>query len=164
MSRFFIILLRAGAAMAILVGVFGQVAVIPGTAANEVDRFPPYEPYAVPYAALAIIGVACVQAALVAVWMLLGMLQRDALFSPKAFRWVDIVIGATIVATLVTAGATVHIAASGMPFPNNMQAVGALLYTSVATCAGVALAMFLVLMRSLLRKATDLQTEMSEVV
>lgn len=164
MLRYFIFFLRVGVVLAFLVGIFGQVAVIPSTAADEVDRFPEYAPYAVPYAALAIIGVACVQVALVAVWVLLGMLRRDALFSAKAFRWVDIVVGSTVFATLITAGATVHIAFGDIPFPNNMQAIGALGYAFVTTFAGVALTMFLMLMRSLLRKATDLQAEMSEVV
>ncbi len=164
MVRYFIFVLRVLLAVAILVGFFGQFVVIPGLAAGEVDRFPEYAPYAAPYVALAIIGVGCVQVALVGVWMLLGMLRRDALFTAKAFRWVDLIIGSTVVATLVTTGATAHIAAGNIAFPNNMQAIGALGYAFVTSCAGVALAMFLMLMRRLLRKATDLQTEMSGVV
>ncbi|MEJ8642478.1 hypothetical protein WKI68_15785 [Streptomyces sp. MS1.HAVA.3] len=40
MHRFFITVLRGGIAMAILFGLFGQLVVIPTTAADEVDGFP----------------------------------------------------------------------------------------------------------------------------
>lgn len=165
MRQYFIFFLRAAAAGAILVGFFGQFVVIPVSAADEVDRFAPYAPYAAPYIAVAITGVACVQVALVAVWVLLGMLRRDALFSATAFRWVDVIIGATVVATLLTAGVAVHLAVGDIPTPNgNMQLVGALGSAVVTAGGGAAFAMLLVLMRGLLRKATDLQTEMSAVV
>ncbi|TDQ54435.1 DUF2975 domain-containing protein [Actinorugispora endophytica] len=165
MDRYFIFSLRVAAVMVILVGFFGQFVVIPVTAADEVVRFPPYEPYAAPYVAVAIAGVACVQVALVAVWMLLPMFRRDAAFSSRAFLWVDVIIGSTVVATLLAAGATAHLAVADIPFRNGaMEAVGTLGTAFVTTCVGVSFAMLLVLMRGLLRKATDLQTEMSEVV
>ncbi|WP_051871323.1 DUF2975 domain-containing protein [Streptomyces sclerotialus] len=60
--------------------------VIPTTAADEVDRFPPYAPFAAPYVTVAIVGTACVQDALVAVLMPLTMVQRGAIFTARAFR------------------------------------------------------------------------------
>lgn len=165
MDRYFIFSLRTAAAAAILVGLFGQFVVIPGAAAEEVARFPPYAPLAAPYVTVAIIGVACVQVALIAVWVLLAMLRRDALFSSTAFRWVDVIIGSTVAATLLAAGVAVHLAVADVPSPTgNMGVIGALGAAIVTTGAGAALAMLLVLMRGLLRKATDLQTEMSAVV
>jgi len=165
MHRYFTPLLRAAVAMAVLVGFFGQFAVIPGMAADEVALFPPYAPFAVPYVTAAIIGVACVQVALLAVWMLLAMVQRDAMFTERAFLWVDVVIGSTVAATLLTAGVTVHLFVWDIPSPDDgMGLLGALGAAFVTTCAGASFAMLLVLMRGLLRKATDLQTEISEVV
>ena len=165
MHRIFIAVLRSGIAAAVLIGLFGQIVVIPTTAADEVDRFPPYEPFAVPYATVAILGVACVQAALVAVWMLLAMVRRGAIFTPLAFRWVDTVIGASIVATLLATGVSAHLTMAEIPSPDDgMQVLGALGAAVVSVGVGVAFTMLTVIMRSLLRKATDLQTEMSEVV
>ncbi|MFC7329577.1 DUF2975 domain-containing protein [Marinactinospora rubrisoli] len=164
MNQVFIAILRAGIIAAILIGLFGQIVVIPTTAADEVERFPPYAPFAVPYVTVAIIGVACVQVAFFAAWMLLAMLGRDALFSAKAFRWVDVIIGATIVATLLAAGVTVHLAFAEIPSPTDMSAIGALGAAVVTTGGGAAFAMLLVLMRGLLRKATELQSEMAAVV
>jgi hypothetical protein len=165
MHRLFIAALRAGIAFAIAVGLFGQIVVIPTTAADEVDRFPPYAPFATPYVTVAIIGVACVQVALVAVWMLLTMVQRDAIFTPLAFRWVDTVIGSSLVATLLMTGVAGHLALADIPSPDDgMELIGALGAAIATVGVGVAFAMLTVIMRSLLRKATDLQTEIAAVV
>ncbi|MEU9499027.1 DUF2975 domain-containing protein [Streptomyces sp. NPDC048196] len=165
MHRFFILALRAGVVAAILVGLFGQIVVIPTTAADEVDRFPPYAPFATPYVTVAIVGVACVQAALVAVWRLLTMVRRDALFSPPAFRWVDLIIGASVVATLLALGVTGHLALADIPSPDDGMAVlGALAAALAGVGVGAAFAMLVVILRGLLRKATDLRAEMAEVV
>ncbi|WP_306370988.1 DUF2975 domain-containing protein [Nocardiopsis sp. CC223A] len=166
MHSYITLVLRVGVALAILVGLFGQVVVIPGAAADEVERFPPYAPYELPYVILAILGVACVQVALVAVWALLAMVERDAIFTRRTFFWVDVIIGATLAASLLTAGVTVHLLVdSDIPSPaDGMELIGALGAAFTTTAGGVAFALLLVLMRGLLRKATELQSEMSEVV
>ncbi|WP_017594156.1 DUF2975 domain-containing protein [Nocardiopsis potens] len=165
MNGFFVTALRAGIVAAILVGLFGQIVVIPTAAAEEVEYFPPYAPFEAPYVAVAILGVACVQVALVAVWMLLAMAGRDAVFTPRAFRWVDTVIGATVAATLLALGVTVHLAVAEIPSPyDGMEVIAALGAAAACTGTGAAFAMLVAVLRSLLRKATDLQTEMAEVV
>ncbi|MGW9350506.1 DUF2975 domain-containing protein [Nocardiopsis flavescens] len=165
MHSYITLVLRAGVALAILAGLFGQFVVIPGAAAEEVAYFPPYAPFEVPYVVVAILGVACVQVALVAVWALLGMVERDAIFTSRAFRWVDVIIGATLAASLLTGGVTVHLLFAEIPSPDDgMELLGALGAAVVTTAGGVAFALLLVLMRGLLSKATRLQAEMSEVV
>lgn len=166
MRSYITLVLRAGVAMAILTGLFGQIVVIPGVAASEVESFPPYAPYELPYVTLAVLGVACVQVALVAVWVLLAMVERDAIFTRRAFFWVDVIIGATLAASLITAGVTGHLLVdSNIPSPaDGMELIGALGAAVVTTAGGVGFALLLILMRGLLRKAADLQTEMSEVV
>lgn len=165
MHRLFIVALRAGIVAAIMAGLFGQIVVIPTTAADEVDRFPPYAPFATPYVTVAILGVACVQVALVAVWMLLAMVRRRAIFTPLAFRWVDTIIASSVVATLLALGVTGHLALAEIPTPDDgMEVIGALGAAMVSVGVGAAFAMLMVIMRSLLRKATELETEMAEVV
>ncbi|MFC4502625.1 MULTISPECIES: DUF2975 domain-containing protein [Streptomyces] len=165
MNSLFIAMLRVGIAGAILLGLFGQIIVIPTTAADEVDLFPPYAPFAAPYVTVAIIGVACVQVVLGAMWMLLTMVERDAIFTPRAFRWVDTIIGASLVATLLAVGVTGHLALAEIPSPGDGDdVIGALGATIVATAVGASFAMLVAIMRGLLQKATSLQTEMAEVV
>ncbi|WP_414504058.1 DUF2975 domain-containing protein [Streptomyces sp. NEAU-L66] len=165
MHRFFIATLRTGIVAVILFGLFGQIVVIPTTAADEVDHFPPYAPFAAPYVTVAIVGIACVQVALAAVWMLLTMVERDAIFTPRAFRWVDTIIGSSIVATLLAIGITGHLALTDIPSPDDgMEVLGALAAATASVGVGTSFVMLIVIMRSLLHKATELQTEIAEVV
>ncbi|MEU3219340.1 DUF2975 domain-containing protein [Streptomyces sp. NPDC006971] len=165
MNRLFIVALRVGIVAAIVIGLFGQIVVVPTTAADEVDRFPPYAPFAAPYVAVAIVGIACVQVALIAVWMLLAMVRRDAIFTPRAFRWVDVIIGSSALATLLAIGVAGHLALADIPAPNgNMDIISALAAAIAGVGVGASFAMLVVIMRGLLRKATDLQTEIAEVI
>lgn len=165
MSRFLITVLRVGIAASIMLGLFGQIVVIPTTAADEVDRFPAYAPFAAPYAAVAITGVVCVQVVLAAMWMLLDMVERDVIFTERAFRWVDIIIGAAIVTTLLALGVAGHLLLADIPSPDDgMEIEGALAAATVCVVVGAAFAMLMVIMRGLLRKATVLRAEMAEVV
>ncbi|MFH8480184.1 DUF2975 domain-containing protein [Streptomyces sp. NPDC018055] len=158
-------ILRMGIAAAVLFGLFAQAVIIPTTAADEVDLFPPYEPYALPYAVASILGVACVQVALGAVWMLLSMVERDAIFTPSAFRWVHTVIGAAVVATVIALGAAVHLAFDAIPSPDDgMNVEGALLAALACGAVGAAFSMLMVIMRTLLGKAMDMRSELAEVI
>ncbi|NLU68908.1 DUF2975 domain-containing protein [Streptomyces sp. HNM0574] len=157
--------LRAGIAVAVALGFFGQIVVIPSTAAAEVELFPAYAPFATPYVTVAILGVACVQVALVAVWRLLGMVRQGAIFTGLAFRWVDVVIGAAVVATVLAAGAAAHLAVAEIPSPgDSMDVESALAAAVVAAATGAAFAMLTLVMRGLLRRATELDAEMAGVV
>ncbi|WP_037860410.1 DUF2975 domain-containing protein [Streptomyces sp. NRRL S-340] len=165
MSRLCILVLRAGVVAAVLAGLFGQIVVIPATAAGEVDRFPPYAPFATPYVTVAIVCVACVQVGLVALWQLLAMVDHGAIFTPRAFRWVDTIIGAAAVATLLAAGVAGHLALADIPSPDDgMEVVSALFSAVTGAGAGGAFVMLVVVLRGLLRKATDLQSEIAEVI
>lgn len=114
---------------------------------------------------VAIVGIVCVQVALVAVWMLLTMVQRDAIFTPRAFRWVDTIIGCSLVATLLAIGVTGHLTVTDIPSPSDgMEVIGALAAAIASVGVGAAFAMLIVIMRNLLHKATELQTEIAEVV
>ncbi|MET9605273.1 DUF2975 domain-containing protein [Streptomyces sp. NPDC006512] len=165
MHRFFITVLRGGIAMAILFGLFGQLVVIPTTAADEVDRFAPYAPYALPYTVVAIAGVACVQVVLAAAWRLLTMVERDAIFSSAAFRWVDTIIGAVVAATLLALAVTCHLTVADIPSPDDgMELISALAAATATTGVGACLVMLIVIMRGLLRNATSMKSELAGVV
>ncbi|MFC3494461.1 DUF2975 domain-containing protein [Glycomyces rhizosphaerae] len=160
MSKFFTIVLRAGIAALFLFSLFGQAIVIPNSGVDELRRFLP-ERYVTAYLVLGILGVVCVQVAMAAVWKLLAMAERDAIFSPKAFRWIDIIIGAAVAATALSFGVAVHLMFTDM---TEMAFISAGLLAVACAAGGACLAMLMVVMRGLLRKATDLETEMAEVV
>lgn len=166
MNGIFIVMLRLGILATLLGGLFGQIVVIPTTAADEVELFPPLEPFAPFYVTTAILGIVCIQVALIATWMLLNMIDRQALFTQRAFLWVDTIIGASVAATLLSLGVIGHLMFAGVPEPpgQDMAALSALGAAMVCTWVGAAFAMLVTILRGLLRKAADLQAEMAEVV
>jgi Protein of unknown function (DUF2975) len=159
MNRAFVIALRVFLVIIFAIGIFGQAFVIPYVGAETATELPEFAYLRIPYSIFGILAIACVQLALVAVWMLLSMVTREAIFSERAFRWVDIIIGSGIVATLLTLGVEVHVGGfttAGGPGPFFVLTGGVI--------GGTATVLLVVVMRGLLRKATALETELSEVV
>jgi hypothetical protein len=171
MNRFSIALLQFAIAAAFAVGLFGQIVVAPGAIKEGMAQViegsaVEMRPYIVAYTVIAVLGIACVQVALFALWRLLAMIKSGAIFSLDAFRWLDTIIGAALGATALAFGVFLHLTFGAMPFEqdSSMDALG--LWGGAIACVGVGLAFatLMVIMRGLLRKATDLQTEMAEVV
>lgn len=112
-------------------------------------------------AALWIVGL---QVCAVCIWRLLAMVRRGSVFSPAAFRWVDVIIGAVAFDALLTLVLGVLLA-PGEAAPGAVALVcGAALVTG-----GVAL--LVVVMRQLLQQAVErdaeartLRSELDEVI
>ena len=156
-----ITLLRVLIVTTLLVALFGQVIVVPAFASDESQLYPPLAYLAVPYSILAVLVVACVEVALVAVWKLLSMVRRDAIFTERAFRWLDVIIGPAVVATVIAAGVSVHLSTIDDPTDACASVMGD---TLACTFAGVAFVLVMTVLRGLLRKATMMRTELSEVI
>ena len=138
---------------------FGQTVYVPVAASQSAQEHPELAYLAVPYAIAAIVVLVCVQAALVAVWKLLAMVEERWIFDPRALRWVDVIIVAAAVATAITVATVTHLiswAGVGGPF--------ALVVQAASLVGGVSFVLLMVVMRGLLASATVLQTEMAEVV
>jgi hypothetical protein len=144
---------------------FGAVVVIPTTAADEVDRFPPYAPLQVPYTIMAVLALLSVLVALVAVLALLAMVEEDAIFTDRAFVWVNVIIGCIAFSALLAGGATLHLLVADIPTPDDgMAIISAILGTGACTALGGAFVLLMLVMRQLLRKAVELHSELAEVV
>ena len=96
--------------------------------------------------------------ALVCLWRLLTMVADREIFAGRAFAWVDAIIVAIAAAVaLVIIGSVVLSAAqAGSPIT--------LILAVLAVIGGTCAALVVGVMRSLLRRATALEREMSEVV
>lgn len=164
MSKFFTVILRAGIAAVILFGLFGQIIAIPTSLSDMEGLGLPVGPLNEIYTAVGVLGVACVQVALVALWMLLAMVERDSIFSMRAFRWIDTIIGAALVATLLAFAMAAHLTFTPTRGADNMDMLSLWLGSIACVGVGVAFAMLMVVMRGLLRKAAKLEAEMAEVV
>lgn len=155
MSRLVIFALRVLLILIALGALGGQIVIIvvvaTQIAASEVAFL------AVTYSALGVAAIACVEVGLVALWVLLSMVRRGAIFDERAFRWVGVIAVAGFVAAVLVAAVCVH-------FGEIDDAPGLILIGGGVAIAGAAFALLMVVMHGLLRSATVLRRELEEVV
>src|SRR5918999_2810935 len=106
MSQLVIRTLRALLVMLALGGLGAQTVIVFVVATHPetdlVDRV-------VAYSALGVAAIACVEVAFVAIWVLLSMVRRGAIFDERAFRWVDVVTVTGFVAAVLIAALCAHV-------------------------------------------------------
>jgi cbb3-type cytochrome oxidase subunit 1 len=150
--------LRVALVLLLLVSVLVQI-LLPGWASAFGRRNPEVEHLVVPYALAAILFIGCIQVALLAVWRLLSMVRGEAIFTGRAVRWVDVIIGCASVAIALTTGVLVHMLGF---IPGG---AGPTVFSMAATVlGGLAFVMLMVVMRGLLVSAVADRTELDEVI
>jgi len=114
---------------------------------------------------IAIVGMVTVQVAVVCVWQLVAMVRRGTVFSPAAFRYVDIVIGAIVAAALL------WFAVTAVNAPGQRDDPGVTLIMGGIGVAILGVALIVLLLRMLLAQAVardteaaQLQAELDEVI
>jgi len=149
----------------IAIGLFAQVMILPGIAADEVRHFPPYEPYRIPLLAAGIAFIACAQVALAALWALVSRAQGGVFFRPGTQRWV-VTIGAAVgVATLLTSGFFLYLTFVGIPMPDeDMGELGLWMASGLGCLVGAAVLGVVFVTHRLVERATDAQTELDGVL
>lgn len=148
----------------VLIGVFlaallgCQIWLIPAFAHDTVLYAPEFAGLEVPGIVMAVALLVCVQIVLVCLWRLLSMVVADSIFGGSAFRWVDVILGAvlTAVALIVAGLVVIDRAQAGTPL---LGVAGVL-----AVVAGLGVALVIVVLKGLLRKAVQLEHDLSEVV
>lgn len=135
-----------------------QVAVVPAIAAEMATRIPPLAYLQWPGVIAATIFVLCLQAALVCVWRLITLAREGIIFNERAFRFVDVILVAIIVATIVVLASLVIISNAQAATPS-IALLGVL-----GIVVGSMLALLVVVLRGLLRKAAQLESDLAEVV
>lgn len=153
-----ITLLRATLAV-LLSGTFLAQCLIPVEASSTGATYPEVAHLVVPYSAAAILALVGVQAALVAVWRLLTLVSVGQVFTPRALRWVDLVVAGAALWTVLSGVVLVHlVAVVGVGGP------GAALGLAACVVCGVAVALLMIVMRGLLQTATSDRSELAEVI
>lgn len=166
MNRIVFAMLTLLILMGITLGLFAQTVILPGIAADEVEYFPPYEPYRVPLLAVGIAFVVCAQVSLAALWALVFRAQAGVFFRPGTQPWV-VTVGAAIgVATLLTGGFFLYLTFVGIPMPDddNMGELGLWMASGLGSLVGVALLGVVFVTHRLVGRATDAQTELDGVL
>ena len=113
----------------------------------------------VPLVVVVVLGIVCLQVIAVCLWRLATMVRRGTVFSPRAFRLVDVVIGATATGAVLTFAIAVVLA----------PGIVGLVCGLALVVGGVALLVLVLRMLLVQAVATDsrarvLQSELDEVI
>jgi len=158
MHRTTIVILQALIAGLIALLLFCQIVVIPQTAASMATLYPEFAQLRVPGILIGVAFALCAQVLLVCVWRLLALVRVGSIFRSTSFVWVDVALGAVVVATLLVVGSLVVLQIAGASPPSIS------LLCVIGVVVGSGLSLLIVVLRGLLRKATELEHDLSEVV
>lgn len=120
---------------------------------DVVQANPEFAPSRWVYAVAGILGVACVEAAMVPLWNLLTLVDRLDVFSGRAVRWVDAIIACAALVLFVTlygglAHAEYRDPASGAYVDVALGAPGVVLLGAVGLLLLAAFVLLMLVMRS----------------
>ncbi|WP_456787626.1 DUF2975 domain-containing protein [Cellulomonas sp. P5_C5] len=165
MGRLAILALRAVIALMFASLLVVQGMVIPAIGRDIDDGGTEVAHLRWPVVVILLLGVLAVQVALVCIWQLLTMVRRDTVFSAAAFRYVDVVIGAAVGATLLAMVLSFVLA------PGEAVAPGIVLLIVIGGMGTAGIALLVLVLRVLLAKAvtldstaTTLRAELDEVI
>ena len=142
--------LRVVVALAIAGSLFVQVVMAPLLWADLAGAPPGVRG---PVVVIAVLGLVTLQVCAVCVWRLLTMVRREEVFTPAAFRWVDVIVGA------VAAAAVLVLALGVVLAPGEGVAPGVVLLIGGAALVLGGVALVVLLLRLLLAQAVDRDTE-----
>jgi len=111
---------------------------------------------------VAVLGLACVQVVVVCTWQLLTLVTTDRIFSDDALRWVNAIVWAVAVGWLMLFATFVCSYYFIVDEVSDDAVLPALLL--LLLLVGAVLGLLMVVMRALLRQATNLRTDMEAVI
>jgi len=153
--------LRAVLVLVLTGTVFVQAMMVLALITKPDDESLPLTPLRI----ITILGMVTVEVALVCVWRLVTMVRRGTVFSHAAFRYVDIIIGAIVAASLV------WFAVTAINAPGQRDDPGVTLIMGGIGLAILGVALLVLVLRMLLAQAvardveaTQLRAELDEVI
>ncbi|MFD5226476.1 DUF2975 domain-containing protein [Microbacterium sp. NPDC058342] len=138
--------------------IFVQVLLIPAVAAETAARNPDLGYLEVPGIVGAVLFLLLVEVVLVCVFVLLSLVRTDRIFSPRAFRYVDVIIGTMLASAVLLIASFIVLSLGRAVSP------GILVLAVFGIVVSFSLALLVGVMRGLLRKALQLEQDLSEVV
>ncbi|MFD6938344.1 DUF2975 domain-containing protein [Streptomyces goshikiensis] len=161
MGKLAVAALRAVLAVVLTGTVFVQASMVWALFTDPEDETLPLTPLRV----ITILGMLAAQAALVCVWRLVTMVRRGTVFSHAAFRYVDVVIGAIVAASLLWFAVTIVNAPGQREDPGVTVIMGGI-GLAILGVALIVLVLRMLLAQAVARdvEATQMQAELDEVI
>ncbi|WP_159943506.1 MULTISPECIES: DUF2975 domain-containing protein [unclassified Nocardiopsis] len=165
MGKLTVLALRA-VLVALLAGsVFVQAVMVPLLAIDLRELNPDYAYLRTPLLVIIFLGIVTAQVVLACVWKLVTMVRRGTVFSPSAFRYVHVVIGAFVAAAGLVFALAVLLA------PGEAAAPGVVLLICGVVVAILGVALIVLVLRMLLAQAiardveaARMRAELEEVI
>ena len=158
-----LVLLRIFLAVLFVFLVVMQVLSLPGQFAQSAKESP--ETAVVSWILLAAteLGALCLQVVIVCTWRLLSMVRRDRIFSEASLRWVNAIVWSFVAGWVLLVGVATYITAIIYFTPQLRDPGVPILLFGVVLVASVFVLLVIVL-RALLRQATELRADMDVVI
>ena len=153
MGKLTILALRIVLAGLLAGSLFVQVWMVPLMANDMNVADPDVARIRIPFIVVIVLGILTIQVAMICVWRLLTMVRRGTVFSPGAFRYVDVMIGAAVAAALIAFTFGLILAPGEAVPPGIVLLIGGV----GVMAAGIALV--ILVMRMLLAQAVARETE-----
>ncbi|MFE6616789.1 DUF2975 domain-containing protein [Amycolatopsis sp. NPDC057786] len=134
-----------------------QTMSLPGQFAHMARQDPEMAYLRWPATAISLFWVLCVQVVVVATWHLLTLVKKDRIFTEASLRWVDAIVWAILAGWVVLAGVFLYVGF-------NAEDPGLPLLLFLALIGVAVLGLLMVVMRTLLRQATTLRSDMEQVI
>ncbi|MFD6072694.1 MULTISPECIES: DUF2975 domain-containing protein [Amycolatopsis] len=134
-----------------------QTMSLPGQFAHMARQDPEMAYLRWPATAVSIFWVLCVQVVVVATWHLLTLVKKDRIFTEASLRWVDAIVWAILAGWVVLAGVFLYVGF-------NAEDPGLPLLLFLALIGVAVLGLLMVVLRTLLRQATTLRSDMEQVI
>ncbi|MGW5615402.1 DUF2975 domain-containing protein [Streptomyces sp. NPDC003877] len=165
MGKLAVAALRAVLVVLLAGSLFVQGVMVPLLAVDMNGLKPEYAYLRTPILVILVLGVVSAQVVLVCVWRLVTMVRRGTVFSPGAFRYVHIVIGAFVAAACLVFALGVVLA------PGEAVAPGVVLLLGGVALAVLGVALVVLVLRMLLAQAVArdieaarMRAELEEVI
>jgi len=162
MGHLTVLTLRVVLAVALAGSLFVQAVMVP-LLWLDLDGAP--ATVRVPVVVIVVLGIVTMQVSALCVWRLLTMVRRGTVFSPAAFRYVDVVFGSIAAAAALTFGLAVVLA------PGEAVPPGVVLLVCGVSLVVAGVALVVLVLRMLLAQAVDrdveahqLRAELDEVI
>jgi hypothetical protein len=152
-----VVAVRVVLAMVLAGSVFVQAVMVPLMAIDLEEADPGVGHLQVPFAVIMVLGIVTVQVTVVCVWQLVTMVRRGTVFSPRAFRYVDVMIGAAAGAAVLAMALAVVLA------PGDAVPPGMVLLVCGAAVVAAGIGLVVLVMRTLLAQAISREAEALEL-
>jgi len=134
-----------------------QVMSLPGQFAYMAQQDPEHAYLRWPATAVTVFWVLCIQVVIVCTWKLLTLVKNDRIFSEASLVWVNAIVWAIIAAWVVLVSVFLYVG-----FNADDPGLPLLMFLMVVDVS--VLGLLMVVMRTLLRQATTLRTDMEAVI